>query len=160
LHFHRHFDGIAGMFPAAKSWRCAAVLAALFASTAHAISPLSIRLEVESQGEDVIVRINSTPGELNRLEVSEDLANWRVASVMFNATGVVEFISQAHSAEAQFFRATVAPPETQLTLLSIPPAVGEASAGFVPITESGGAVTRGAVVADFKTGEVGWDWPA
>src|SRR5688572_4999318 len=142
------------MLPVLTPWRCAAVLTVLFVSTAQAVPPLLTRLDVQFHEDGVLVRVHSPPGELNRLEVSEDLVNWRVATVMFNSTGVVEFISEAHPAKAQFFRATVSPPEQQLSVVSLPPAVSDGSAGFVSISENGGTVARTGLVADFRAGEI------
>ena len=142
------------MFPVATFWRCAAVLTAFLASTAHVLAIESIRLEVESQAEGVLVRVHSAPGELNRLEVSDDLLVWSVAAVMFNSTGMVEYASEPQFSRAQFFRATTALPEPQLSVLSARPTVSEGSAEFIPISENGGVVSRNGVVAEFKAGEV------
>jgi hypothetical protein len=142
------------MFSVRRITRYAAFLTALIPSAANAGSPLAIQLDVESQEGEIIVRIHSVPGQLNRLEVSQDLLDWHVAAVMFNSTGRVEFISEVGLTKAQFFRAAFSSPEEQLGGLSAQPKVSEGSAALVPIMESGGVVSRDGVSARFKAGEI------
>ncbi|MHC1764684.1 MAG: nitrous oxide reductase family maturation protein NosD [Verrucomicrobiia bacterium] len=142
------------MFPTARIWRRAAFLTAFLAFTAQAFSPSSIWLDVESQEVGVLVRVHSAPGELNRLEVSDDLLVWKVAGVMFNSTGIVEYFSEPQFAGAQFYRATTALPEPQLSVLSAWPTVSESRTEFIPISENGGLVSGNAAVAEFRAGEV------
>ena len=142
------------MFSLRRFRRHAAFLTALILWIAHGVSLPAIQLDVESQEGAIVVHAQGLPGELNRIEVSEDLVHWRVAAVMFNSTGQVEFIPEAGLAKAQFFRAAVALPEQQLEGLSVPPAISETGAEFVPVTESGGVLSRDGVRVQFKAGEV------